>query len=344
MLSNHFPVSMCDQKKGNSKTLKALAGTLFLFSAAAVSFFYIFHVRSQLQHEFKIIPRLEIRLHNTAVITEGIGAVLSGLKPVLLLQNHTKATVTLPPTRSGHGYLLQKYIRFKPPIKRNRIYCKISARQVSLLLAKILNSCRELDGQLIQSYGVFNNCNTLNVTEYLNHPRHCVSYTSSLVRRFTTFDLPRVTKFHKRDICVLRRGGDVEGKILEGKGNQWAIDEEKTLPILRKLSGKKQRIILVTETKFSGVEQKYSADVFSNNEDLYKVVSLLTHCRCLFLSPATSFQVSIAQITRPSYMIHMESRKGFEFTTVPYNYSEFAERAVSILSGEENIVRLCSSG
>lgn len=285
-------------------------------------------------------PPLEIRLSKDAIKTEGIGAVLSGIKGALLLSNYTGAALTMNDKSSGHGYNLKKYLRLGSPLWIHRIPCNLT-KGISQILNSIVESCEQFDYSELESFGVFNNCNMVTVEKYLNHPRSCLKHTQDLVRDATNFRLP--DNGMREDICVLRRGGDVENKILNEEGNMWAIDENKTIPILREASKRGRRIVLVTETSLqSQIEQIYQPHVFSNRESLDQVVSRISQCRCSFVASASSFAMAMMQITQPEYIVYTENRDGFSFETKPYAYEEYGPNAVSLLNGTEAIADLCA--
>ena len=137
--------------------------------------------------------------------------------------------------------------------------------------------------------------------------------------------------------------GDVERKIRQGKGNQWAIDERRTIPIIngvrkRLKDGNKNNngvpvnFVVSTETEFEDeVRRVYRPDILSNKEPLEMVVNILGNCRCLFISSGSSFAVSIVQIVQPDYIVFSESSVGFQFDAPRYQFEEFGERAISIV-------------
>lgn len=319
----------------------------FIVICALVGLLLVAMVATNGLHRFVPLPQLsigspplEIRLSKDAIKTEGIGAVLSGMKAALLLSNYTGAALTMEDKSSGHGYKLKKYIRLGNPLSTHRIPCNLT-KDISQILKNIVESCEQFDYSELESFGVFNDCNLVTVQAYLNHPRSCLKHTQDLVRDATHFRLP--DNGIREDICVLRRGGDVENKILKGEGNMWAIDENKTIPILREASRRGRRIVLVTETgRQSQVEQTYQPHVFSNRESLDQVVSRISRCRCSFVASASSFATAMMQITQPEYIVYTESRDGFSFETEPYAYEEYGPNAVSLLKGIKAIADLCA--
>lgn len=294
---------------------------------------------------------IQIHISDEAIKGEGVGAVISGLKGVLMLANYTGAAVTMHDKTSGHGYPLSRYLRFSKVPGRlseksslaERVVCKITGG-ADKLFARMTKECEQFDYSSLRDLGVFRNCNTVIPQRYLNHPRTCLHQTAELVRKFTRFDMPPAGTV-KNDICVLRRGGDVETKILKGKGNMWAIDKKKTLPVLQALRRLGANITLVTETRqnVAKLGRLYSADVVSNKEPLRVVMTRLSRCRCLFVSGGSSFAAAVVQITDPTYAVYTESRLMFSFRGVAgYAYEEFGPRAVSVLSGREKLVRVCA--
>ena len=156
---------------------------------------------------------LEIRLEGKSILNEGLGAIVQGLKPVLLLANATGAVITAHDKILGHGYHLKKYLRLSSFIRGNRILCNAS-RSISNLLHRIVNECERFPYHELPR--IFTNCNMIVVTKYLVHPRPCLFRTAPLVRAMMRFSRK---KTKRNDICVLRRGGDVEKKIMKGFSN-----------------------------------------------------------------------------------------------------------------------------
>lgn len=285
---------------------------------------------------------LEIRLSKGAIRKEGMGAVLSGMKGVLLIANATGAIVTAEDQDSGHGYTLSEYIHFSTPFPLSRKVCTPSV-QPKVLSNRVLSECQLFNFSTLPSLGVFDDCDTLEFTEYLSHPRTCLAHSAQLVQRATKFQIPSVTV--RKAICILRRGGDVERRIMEGKGNMWAIDEKYTLPILRKLRDLANvEVRLITETsKPTEVTSKYKPNVFSNKESLRKVVNHLVGCRCTFISAGSSFASSMMQIAPPDYIIYTVDANDFSFKGVmPYAYDEYGQYAISIRENATRIVELCA--
>lgn len=280
----------------------------------------------------------QIVLDKRSVPTEGIGAVLSNLKPVLLLAQNTNAIVTSSlPLESGHGYSLRTYLRFLKPLPKSLTKLCNLTRSLDDILLEVAQQCQHFNFTVLASYGVFDNCNTVISSQYLSHPRGCIKHTEDVVRRFTKFEL---VEKPKNDICVMRRGGDVESRILKGDGNMWAIDEKRTFPLLANLS-KSRTVVVITETNQADIREKYFADVFSNRESLPTVVAHLSGCRCMFVAGSSSFAASMVQITQPEYIIYTESRPGFEYKIAPYNFSEYGENAVPLRVAPRKIIELC---
>lgn len=289
---------------------------------------------------------LEIRLVEDALRTEGLGAVLSGLKPVLLLAHTTGAVITARNIDSGsHGYKLRKYLRLKDPLKGARITCNLSESMTAGLLSRIVAECERFDYTIIAAYGVFTNCDTLIVRRYLLHPRTCVAHTAALARAFSRLHprKERERSVDRTDVCILRRGGDVERRIVNGLGNMWAIDEARTLPLLKRMRKRGRRIVLVTETTREAlVLARYRPDILSNSDHLRVVVRILTRCRCMFVSAGSSFAATMVQLTQPKYVVYTVSRPGFSFNVTPYNYSEFGRQALSIIEQPDRILTKCA--
>lgn len=283
----------------------------------------------------------EIRLSNGAIRTEGIGAVLSGIKSVLLLANATGAVVTANKIQSGHGYPLSKFIRFLKPRSWFRVVCKPTV-DVNELCERIVSECANFSFDMLSQFGIFENCNTLVVQRYLSHPRKCLVHSAALVRSATVFHIPTTVK--RTATCILRRGGDVEQIIEQGKGNMWAIDEQYTLPIIRTLKHTHNAtIVVITETtRKDELQKKYHANTLSNRESLWHVVNHLTQCRCTFISAGSSFASAMMQIAPPDYIIHTVDAPDFSFAGVaPYAYEEYGDRAVSVRENASKIVTLC---
>ena len=145
----------------------------------------------------------------------------------------------------------------------------------------------------------------------------------------------------KTDICVLRRGGDMEKRILHSAGNWAALDEKHMLPILAELKALKKRIVLVTETQFPELlKTKYNPDIFSNKESLNIVFQRLSNCHCLFLA-ASSFGALIANTMDPRYIVHTVNSSDFQFNSY-FAFREFGT-AISVRSDPRKIIKLCSS-
>lgn len=274
---------------------------------------------------------------------EGLGSMLSTLKSVLLLSNWTGATITGNPVVSGHGYSTSKYFNMAKPLKRGRIICNIPQRDISNLLKSIIGNCTKFPVSSLSF--LFRNCNTLIVSSVPVHPRNCLKATAPLVRNFVKFNLTQKHNVPKSDLCVLRRGGDVETKIRRGDGNVWAIDESRTILLIEQLKKKAVRIVLSTETNFADeIRKKYKVDLFSNREPLHRVVKVLSACRCLFVSAGSSFGVTIAQIVDPAYIVYAVNAQNFSFNIAPYNYAqEFGNRSISVRAPTDEIVEKCSS-
>lgn len=305
--------------------------------------FYYFDFHFNLHALDRSSPsRLEIRLVGPAVRNEGIGAVLAGLKPVLLLANYTGAVITMRDKSSGHGYSLRRYLNFLVPLGGSRVICDQLADPIHVLLDRIANECDRFNSSVLSDLGVFNECNTLLVDRYLSHPRPCIAYSAPLIRAATKFNIDPHAE--KTDVCLMRRGGDVEDRIRAGEGNMWALDEPRTKPIMEAVKAAGAKIVVVTETKREDeVRNVYDPDVLSNKEDLDKVVAHLQKCRCTFIAAASSFAAAMMQVTMPEHIIYTESRDGFEYETQPYPYGEYGDRAIPLGRGTDAIVELCAS-
>lgn len=312
------------------------------FAVLGLAFLVPFALHVQLGLTFHRVHRvpqretLEIRLDGDSIIREGLGAVVQGLKPVLLLANAAGAVITAHDKISGHGYHLNKYLRLGSFIQEDRIKCKVS-RSISRLLDRIVTECDEFPYHHLLR--LFDKCNMIVITKYLLHPRTCLQRTAPLVRAIARFSRRQA---FPEDVCVLRRGGDVEKKIMSGENNIWALDNARIVPILDETRQRGARIVVITETKQEDVvRRRLRPHVLSNNEPLPVVVRRLNSCRCLFVSSGSSFAVTMVQISDPPHVIYTESRPGFNFSIEPYPYNEFGERAHSVLEDPIQIAELC---
>lgn len=277
---------------------------------------------------------LEIRIEGDT--REGLGAVIQNLKPVLLLANATGAVITSRYKFSAHGYRLNKFIRFGTFILQERIKCNTS-RTIHSVLNRIINECNTFPYHELPR--LFTKCNMIVVTNYPMHPRPCIRLTAPLIRAATRFPAEKAVR---EDVCILRRGGDVEKWIMSGKHNQWALDYVRMVPILDNVRRKGARIVLVTETSEEDfVRKKFRPHIISNKEPLPVVVGRLNSCRCLFVSSCSSFAITMVQISAPPHVIYTENHPGFNFTHRPYPYNEFGERAHSVLEDPIHLANLC---
>lgn len=282
--------------------------------------------------------QLEIRLDGKSIINEGLGAVVQGLKPVLLLANATGAVITAHDKISGHGYHLNKYIRLDPFIRGNRIKCAAS-KNISKLLNRIVTECNDFPYHELPH--LFTGCNMIVITKYLVHPRTCLERTAPLVRAITRF---KRAKTNRDSVCLLRRGGDVEDRILSGKNNVWALDNARMIPVLDKVRKRGARIVVITETRLEAlVRKRFRPHILSNKEPIQIVVRRLDTCRCLFVSSGSSFAVTMVQVSSPTHVIYTESHSEFKFSVTPYPYDEFGERAHSVLEDATKLADLCVS-
>ncbi|KAI0559952.1 hypothetical protein FGB62_130g158 [Gracilaria domingensis] len=285
---------------------------------------------------------LEIYLEPSAVKIEGIGAVLSGLKPILMLANVTGARITMNDNFTGHGYNMSRYLDIQQPFPDSmRVPCNVTFN-VRKFLVDIVEECDSYDFTAwLRRLRIFHGCNSLSVSKYIAHPRMCLKHTQDLVTSFTKFETrPQI---EKNDVCVLRRGGDIEDIIRSGEGNKHAIDEELTVPILRQVKERGGKVVLVTETNYEDeLRQLYEPHVFSNFEDLQTVVSRLESCRCTFVSSSSAFATAMLQITKPTYMVYTSSRPGFSFSDRWYHLDEFGRFAIDVTSDRQSIVESCA--
>lgn len=109
----------------------------------------------------------------------------------------------------------------------------------------------------------------------------CTAYTTPQVRALWVPKLssPPV----KRDICVLRRGGDLEHRLHTDYGIRYRIDINRTLPVLSAARAAGNRTVLITETKQPRkLMRVYKPDVLSNKERLEVVMRRLAMCKCVF--------------------------------------------------------------
>lgn len=275
---------------------------------------------------------------------EGIGAVVSNLKAVLYLANETGASVTGHNVRSQHGYRIREFVNLGKPL-HNRTECEIKG-DMNLILRQISEECETFDFGSLAEIGFFKNCNTVVIPALEPiHPRTCIKKTMPFVHQFLRLELNFSTDISEyKDICVARRGGDMEKRIKSGGAQQSAIDEKYTLPILSHLKEKGSRIVLVTQTtNEEEVIQKYQPDIFSNNEDLHVTFQRLSRCRCLFISSGTSFALFLVYITNPHYIVYTESAPDFRFLYPAYEYKEFGNRAISVRSNNETLLKRCFS-
>lgn len=313
---------------------------LYIAASVILLSIHFLHLQAPSISKSSTCPSYEIHLNRHAISKqEGIGAVLSGLKPVAMFANYTSALITTSDKRSGHSYRISKYIRVHRSCipKRRRVACDLS-RPIEHILSQMVQQCHKFNFSLLETYGVFRNCNYVAVSGFLGHPRTCVKHTQHLINNLTNW---RASTAERNDVCVLRRGGDVERRIMNGEGNMWAIDEQKTVPILRQLSRQGANIVLSTETHMKNIRSLYHADVYSNRERLDVVVQRLSLCRCLFISVSSSFAAAMVQITQPTFIVHTQSRDGFKFDVEPYNYSEYGANALSVLN-ESEVLRACA--
>ncbi|PXF48021.1 hypothetical protein BWQ96_02212 [Gracilariopsis chorda] len=295
------------------------------------------------QHEPRNLssPQREIFLTPSAVRIEGIGAVLSGLKPILMLANYTNAKITMHDNFTGHGYNMTEYLRLEKPFEpHQRIPCKLNLN-LRKFLVNVVEHCHNFRPEHLKPLRLFERCNSISVNKYIAHPRMCVKHTQDLARDFTKFQLR--SNVRKDNLCVLRRGGDIEDIIRSGQGNMHAIDEQLTIPILRKAAGRGRRIVLATETRYEQeVSDLYRPHIFSNNESLPVVVSLLETCRCLFVSSGSAFAAAMMQLARPTYLVYTSSRPGFSFDAQWYHFDEYGEQAIDVTSGKDYVVERCA--
>ena len=113
-------------------------------------------------------------------------------------------------------------------------------------------------------------------------------------------------------MCELQRGSNVKGVIMRGEGKQWALDNELTLPILSRLRQLGRRVVLATETELPGIDKKYSASVYSRNEDLRTNLCTarvpLSLCRGVLVVPGFP-RVDCCAVVRRSHRVST----GFQF-------------------------------
>ncbi|CAN8064411.1 unnamed protein product [Agarophyton chilense] len=286
-------------------------------------------------------PAREIFLQPSAVKIEGIGAVLSGLKPVLLLSQYTNARITMHDNFTGHGYNMSQYLQFGTPFPPwQRVPCNITFNMRKLLV-RIVEQCEHFNLSELHQLRLFDKCNSISISKYIAHPRVCLKHTQNLVRSFTKFR--NIDDTPKNHVCVLRRGGDIEHIILAGEGNKYAIDEQLTLPILHNVSRRGGKVALITETEHEQqLKALYKPHVFSNFDSLERVVSLLGRCRCTFVSSGSSFAAAMMQITRPSYIVYTSSREGFSFEERWYSFEEYGPSAIDVNSAPQHVVDKCA--
>lgn len=153
-------------------------------------------------------PRREIHLGASAFDNEGIGAVHSGLKIVLLLANYTGATITSPDHCSDHGYSFKRYLKLLEPTAK-RVRCETP--KIDLVLQRPTSECEAFNYTTLSKYDIFSKCNSVVVSQYLNHPPSCLNHSADLVRGITKFS--KLPPQCRTNACVLQRGGDVEDKI-----------------------------------------------------------------------------------------------------------------------------------
>lgn len=276
------------------------------------------------------------------VIREGIGAVVSNFRPVLQLAHLTGAVIVGKDTRSSHGYQMTEYIKMgkRHPNRKN---CDLGENIYDVLI-NISKKCTNYDLNSLEELGVFKNCNTVIIPILpSSKPRTCLKETIPLVQNFLQPSLQIAPMSNYRtDVCVVRRGGDMERRIASGIANYTAIDEKHTLPIIQSLKEMGARIVLITQTKTAQVVlQKYNPDIFSNQEHLPLTFKRLSNCRCLFISAGSSFALLATIISSPSFIVHTEPAPDFEFRFEPYAYHELGERAVSIRSNRSKIIEKC---
>lgn len=282
---------------------------------------------------------LEIRLESRAFIGEGIGASLSGLKPVLLIANATGAAITATgePNSGHHGYKLRKFISLGQPIRSpRRRFCKIDSQR---LIWAVNDACERFDYTAVRK--MFKSCEIIRVKKYLNHPRSCVAQTAPLVRGIFRHRL--LENPIRNNLCVLRRGGDVEERIEKGEGNHWGIDTKLTLPILAVGRQYLMEIVVITETYTPlKLRMQYGHPLtLSNKEPLQRVHERLSHCRCLFGSSGSSFAAAMVQLSNPPTFIYTVNHKGYEFKVKPYNFSDYGNQAIPITTPRHEIIRRC---
>lgn len=276
------------------------------------------------------------------IIREGIGAVVSNFRPVLQLAHHTGAVIVGRDTRSPHGYQMAEYIKLGKS-HPNRKNCKLRG-SIEEILINVSKHCGTFDVGSLEELGIFKNCNTVLIPILPPlKPSTCLKETIPLVYNFLQPKLRIAPKWNARnDVCVVKRGGDMEHRIAIGVANYTAIDEYHTLPILQLLKEKGARIVLITQTKREkDVLKKYNPDIFSNKEHLPMTFERLSKCRCLFIASGSSFAFLATIISSPTFIVHTEPAPDFQFRYPPYEYSEFGERAISVRRNRSEIVEKC---
>lgn len=283
---------------------------------------------------------LEIRLYRKTVHNEGLGGVLSALRGVLIIQNATGAVITMGGKNSlkalGHGYYLRDFLNIGFPLPGKRRFCKYGYKQAAEIIANAWKKCDMHN--ISRRDQLFRNCNTFRVFSPLGHPKSCAAYTAPMVRNLWRYPLEKPQS--QTDICVLRRGGDLEHK-LNFFGHRYKIDLERTLPILEAARRNKKRIVLLTETNYpANILKLYRPNIFSNKEPLQVVLKRASRCKCLFASSGSSFAIAVAQISQPSTIIYTQPRTSWMFQN-PFLLSDFGERAIPVTVPIAKIIQRC---
>lgn len=340
-------VILCSVAITQKATLSNVSGTRF---SRIIKLLQDRQLKESQQHQFwkRTTPAIQDSFENVReiyvgkIVREGIGAVVSNFRPVLQLAHETGALIVGKDARSPHGYQLTEYIKMGKS-HPNRKNCKLTENIYDILI-NISKQCTKYDFNSLQGIGLFNNCNTVIIPVLPTlKPRTCLKKTIPLVHNFLQPILQIAPKSNSRtDVCVVRRGGDMEHRIAIGIANYTAIDELHTLPILQALKKMGAKIVLITQTKREkAVLQKYNPNIFSNQEPLPLAFGRLSNCRCMFIAAASSFAFLATIISSPSFIVHTVPRPDFEFRFQPYDYQEFGERAISIRSNSSKIVEKC---
>lgn len=286
---------------------------------------------------------LEIQIHGSAIWTwEGLGSIVARFRGVLIMANSTGAVITGAKwgKKSDHGYDARKFLRIGKPLPGPRRYCNITQNSVVKAIQKAYRDCDMYDPNIARK--MFENCNTLIVTQDITWAQTCAAYTAPLVRDFWRSSLPKPKK-KQRDVCVLRRGGDVEKGTKLVRGQLYDLNLNRTLPVLDAARRAGRRVVMITQTKkqphWQGV---YKPDLFLNDEPFDKVLERVAGCRCVFLASGSSFASLIVQLGQPGIGVFTHETQFWKFGGFPFfQLEDFGNQSISITAPISKIVNRC---